>query len=59
MANTWVIFKREFRGYFITPIAYVFIAIFVFLSGIFAFYIGGFFSRGQADFYSVYYSAFL
>lgn len=49
MSNIWVIFKREFRGYFITPIAYVFIAIFVFLSGIFAFYIGGFFSRGQAD----------
>lgn len=49
MANIWVIFKREFRGYFITPIAYVFIAIFVFLSGIFAFYIGGFFDRGQAD----------
>lgn len=49
MANIWVIFKREFRGYFITPIAYVFIAIFVFLGGIFAFYIGGFFTRAQAD----------
>jgi ABC-2 type transport system permease protein len=49
MRNIWTIFKREFRGYFITPIAYVFIAIFVFLSGIFAFYIGGFFDRAQAD----------
>jgi len=49
MGNVWTVFKREFRGYFITPIAYVFIAIFVFLSGIFAFYIGGFFSRAQAD----------
>ena len=49
MANIWVVFKRELRGYFITPIAYVFMAIFVFLSGIFAFYIGGFFGRGQAD----------
>ena len=46
---TWTIFKREFKGYFATPIAYVFLAIFVFLSGIFAFYIGSFFSRGQAD----------
>ncbi|MEM7254165.1 MAG: ABC transporter permease subunit [Pseudomonadota bacterium] len=46
---TWTIFKREFKGYFATPIAYVFLAIFVFLSGIFAFYIGNFFSRGQAD----------
>jgi ABC-2 type transport system permease protein len=49
MSGIWVIFKREFRGYFITPIAYVFMAIFVFLSGIFAFYIGDFFGRGQAD----------
>lgn len=49
MGNIWVVFKREFRGYFITPIAYVFLAIFVFLSGIFTFYIGGFFVRAQAD----------
>ncbi len=43
------IFKREFVGYFSTPIAYVFLAIFVFLSGIFTFYMGSFFDRGQAD----------
>ena len=43
------IFKREFTGYFATPIAYVFLAIFVFLSGIFTFYMGSFFDRGQAD----------
>ena len=43
------IFKREFMGYFATPIAYVFLAIFVFLSGIFTFYMGSFFDRGQAD----------
>jgi ABC-2 type transport system permease protein len=43
------IFKREFMGYFATPIAYVFLAIFVFLSGIFTFYLGSFFDRGQAD----------
>jgi ABC-2 type transport system permease protein len=43
------IFKREFMGYFSTPIAYVFLAIFVFLSGIFTFYMGSFFDRGQAD----------
>lgn len=49
MANVWCIFKRELGGYFITPIAYVFAAIFVFLSGIFAFYLGGFFEGGQAD----------
>ena len=49
MVNTWIIFKREFAAYFMTPIAYVFLAIFVFLSGIFAFYLGNFFPRGQAD----------
>ncbi len=49
MANVWIICKRELSGYFGTPIAYVFLAIFVFLSGIFAFYIGNFFERGQAD----------
>jgi len=49
MGNTWIIFKREFGAYFATPIAYVFLAIFVFMSGIFAFYLGSFFERGQAD----------
>ena len=49
MSNIWVIFKRELSGYFTTPIAYIFMMIFVFLSGIFAFYIGNFFDRGQAD----------
>ena len=49
MANVWIVYKRELSGYFGTPIAYVFLAIFVFLSGIFAFYIGNFFERGQAD----------
>lgn len=47
--NTWVLFKRELSSYFATPIAYVFIIIFLFLSGIFTFYIGNFFGRGQAD----------
>jgi ABC-2 type transport system permease protein len=45
----WIIFKRELGAYFTTPIAYVFAAIFVFLSGIFAFYLGSFLERGEAD----------
>ena len=49
MSQIASIFKREFMGYFSTPIAYVFLAIFVFLSGIFTFYMGSFFDRGQAD----------
>ncbi len=49
MAQTWTIMRRELGGYFNTPLAYVFIVIFLFLSGIFAFYLGNFFERGQAD----------
>ena len=49
MANVGIICRRELAGYFGTPIAYVFLAIFVFLSGIFAFYIGSFLEGGQAD----------
>ncbi|NJO15485.1 MAG: ABC transporter permease subunit [Thioploca sp.] len=44
-----VLFWRELASYFATPIAYVFIIIFLFLSGIFTFYLGNFFARGQAD----------
>jgi len=49
MHNTWILFKRELSSYFYTPIAYVFIVVFLLLSGIFTFYFGNFFSRGQAD----------
>ena len=49
MKNIWIIFRRELTGYFATPIAYVFLVIFLFLSGIFTFYLGNFFDRGQAD----------
>ncbi|WP_139559171.1 ABC transporter permease subunit [Methylotetracoccus oryzae] len=43
------VFKRELRSYFATPVAYVFIEIFLLLSGSFTFYLGGFYQRGQAD----------
>ncbi len=49
MSNVWIIAKRELSGYFTTPIAYVFIVIFLFLNGVFTFYLGSFFERGQAD----------
>src|SRR5210317_1461577 len=49
MNAVMTIARRELSGYFATPIAYIFLIIFVFLSGIFAFYIGNFFTRGQAD----------
>jgi ABC-2 type transport system permease protein len=44
-----VIAARELRGYFATPLAYVFIVIFLMLMGVFTFYLGGFYERGQAD----------
>jgi ABC-2 type transport system permease protein len=44
-----VIFKRELRSYFATPLAYVFIVIFLVLAAVFTFEVGGFFERGQAD----------
>jgi ABC-2 type transport system permease protein len=43
------IFKREVIGYFGSPVAYVFIAIFLMLLGFFTFYISRFFEAGQAD----------
>ena len=43
------IFRREISSYFATPVAYVFIVIFLVLSGAFTFYLGGFYERGQAD----------
>ena len=49
MGITKSIIKRELAGYFATPVAYVFIVVFLFLTGIFTFYMGSFFERGQAD----------
>lgn len=49
MHNVAVIVRRELKGYFATPIAYVFLAIFVALTGAFTFYLGGFFERGTAS----------
>jgi len=43
------LFLRELRSYFSTPVAYVFIVIFLLLMGTFTFYLGGFYERGQAD----------
>jgi ABC-2 type transport system permease protein len=44
-----IIFRRELASYFATPVAYVFIVIFLLLAGWFTFYLGGFYERGQAD----------
>ena len=49
MSVTWTLFRREFVSYFVTPVAYVFIVIFLALLGAMTFFLGGFFTRGQAD----------
>jgi len=49
MRNLWIIFKRELNSYFSTPLAFIFIAIFVAMTGAFNFYVGRFFDRGQAS----------
>lgn len=49
MRNVAIVAKRELRSYFATPLAFVFIVIFLALTGAFPFYLGGFFLAGQAN----------
>ncbi|MEJ0025140.1 MAG: ABC transporter permease subunit [Rhizomicrobium sp.] len=49
MNQVWPIFKREFAAYFATPLAYVFIVIFLFAMGAFTFYVGRFYDNNIAD----------
>ncbi len=45
----WAICKREFHSYFATPIAVIFLTVFLVVSGFFTFKLGGFYELGQAD----------
>ncbi len=47
--NIVTIAKRELAAYFASPVAYVFIVIFLLLVGFFTFMVGGFFERGEAS----------
>lgn len=49
MRNILIIARRELGGYFATPVATVFIVIFLILQGALTFNLGDFFDRGQAD----------
>lgn len=49
MSGTIAILRREFASYFATPLATVFIVIFLLLAGAFTFFLGDFFESGQAD----------
>jgi ABC-2 type transport system permease protein len=48
-ANIRTIAKRELKGYFASPVAYVFIVIFLLFAGFFTFMLGGFFERNDAS----------
>src|SRR5437773_6514540 len=49
VSHVKTIAKRELSGYFASPVAYVFIVIFLLLAGFFTFMVGGFFERGEAS----------
>jgi ABC-2 type transport system permease protein len=49
MSAVKAIAQRELKAYFATPLSYVFLVIYLALIGVFTFYLGGFFERGQAD----------
>jgi ABC-2 type transport system permease protein len=49
MSSVVAVMRRELKSYFLTPVAYVFIVIFLILSNTFTFYLGSFYERGQAD----------
>ena len=49
MHSVATVFRREMASYFATPVAYVFIVIFLALNGVLTFYVGSFFDRNQAD----------
>jgi len=49
MSSVLTVARRELAAYFATPVAYVFITIFLIMSGALTFTLGGFFARGTAD----------
>jgi len=49
LASLTAIYRRELLSYVTTPTAYVFIAVFLFATGLFTFQVGGFFETRRAD----------
>lgn len=47
--NCKVIFRRELKGYFESPVAYVFMIVFLILTGFLTFSVSQFYERGSAD----------
>jgi ABC-2 type transport system permease protein len=55
MSGVMAVFKRELASYFATPIAYVFIVIFLACAGAFTFFYGRFYETGQANLAAFFY----
>ncbi|MEO0661390.1 MAG: ABC transporter permease, partial [Planctomycetota bacterium] len=49
MKGTLTVFKRELVGYFTTPVAYIFLVIFLVLAGVFTWQLGSYYDTNQAD----------
>lgn len=49
MKTLWIIAKRELAAYFSSPVAYVFLVIFLLVAGFLTFTAGAFFERGEAS----------
>ena len=47
LRNIWTIGKREFKSYFESPIAYVFIVVFLVLLGSLTFFVSDYFREGE------------
>jgi len=48
-SRVWTIFRREFAAYFASPLAAIFLVLYLFMAGIFTFQLGGLYEREQAD----------
>jgi len=49
MSQMYAIFKRELASFFATPLAYVFIVVFLLATGAFTFYLGQWYEAGEAS----------
>ncbi len=54
MHNLFTITKTEFKRFFISPLAYIYLVVFLLLNGSMTIYLGHFFNRGQADLSSMF-----
>ena len=54
MHNLFTITKTEFKRFFISPLAYIYLVAFLLLNGSFTIYVGDFFNRGQAELNSMF-----